>query len=98
MFIGRTDAEAEAPVLWPPDAKSQHTGKGSYVGKDWEQEKGATEDEIVRQHQRLSEHVFERTPEDNRGQKSLAAAHGITESDATQQLNNKYVESKILHK
>ena len=48
MFIGRTDAEAEAPILWPPDVKSRLTGKDPDVGKDWGQkEKGATEDEMV---------------------------------------------------
>ena len=51
MFIGRTDAEAEAPILWPPDVKSRLIGKDPYVGKDWGQkekeEKGATEDEMV---------------------------------------------------
>ena len=45
IFIGRTDAEAEAPILWPPDAKSQLTGKDPYAGKDWgQEEKGKTED------------------------------------------------------
>ena len=48
MFIGRTDAEAEALVLWIPDAKNQLIGKDSDAGKDWAQEeKGATEDEMV---------------------------------------------------
>ena len=48
MFTGRTDAEAEAPVLWPPDAKSQFIGKDPDAEKDWRQEeKGATEDEMV---------------------------------------------------
>ena len=46
MFIGRTDAEAEAPILWPPDAKSQLTGKDPDAGKDWgQEEKGVTEGE-----------------------------------------------------
>ena len=45
IFIGRTDAEAEAPILWPPDAKSQLIGKDPDAGKDWGQkEKGAAED------------------------------------------------------
>ena len=48
IFIGRTDAEAEAPVLWPPDAKSQLIGNNPDDGKDWGQEKkGTTEDEMV---------------------------------------------------
>ena len=49
IFIGRSDVEAEAPILWPPDVKSQLTGKDSDAGKDWGQkEKGAAEDEMVR--------------------------------------------------
>ena len=49
IFIGRTDAEAEAPILWPSDARSQLIGKNPDVGKDWRQkEKEAVEDEIVR--------------------------------------------------
>ena len=49
IFIGRTDAEAEAPIIWPPDAKSRLTGKDADTGKDWRQkEKGVAEDEMVR--------------------------------------------------
>ena len=49
IFIGKTDAEAEAPILWLPDAKSQLTGKDPDAGKDWRQEeKGVTADEMVR--------------------------------------------------
>ena len=49
IFIGRADADAEAPILWPPDAKSQLVGKDPDAGKDWgQEEKGATEDEMVR--------------------------------------------------
>ena len=47
IFIGRTDAEAEAPIIWPPDAKNWLIGKDPDAGKDWRQEKGMTEDEIV---------------------------------------------------
>ena len=48
IFTGRTDAEAEAPILWPPDAKSQLTGKYPDAKKDWgPEEKGATKDETV---------------------------------------------------
>ena len=51
MFIGRTDAEAEAPVLWPPDTKSRFIGKDPGAGKDCgQEEKGATKDEMVRWH------------------------------------------------
>ena len=47
IFIGKTDAEAETPILWPPDAKSQLIGKDTHAGKDWGQEKGMTEDEMA---------------------------------------------------
>ena len=51
IFIGRTDAEAETPILWSPDAKNQLTGKDLDAGKDWKQtEKGMTENEMVRWH------------------------------------------------
>ena len=50
IFIGRTDAEAEAPMLWLPDVKSQHIGKDPDAGKDWRKEKGEAEAEMVREH------------------------------------------------
>ena len=60
MFIGRTDAEAEAPVLWPPDPKSQPIGKDPDAGKDWRQEeKGTTEDKMVGWHHWLNGREFE---------------------------------------
>ena len=62
IFIGRTDAEAEAPILWPPDAKSQLNGKDIDAGKDWKQKKAAAaEDELVRYYHWLNEHEFEKT-------------------------------------
>ena len=58
MFIGRTDAEAETPILWPPDAKNWLIGKDPDVRKDWRQEeKGMTEDETVEWHHQLHEFV-----------------------------------------
>ena len=57
-FIGRTDAEAEAPILWPPDAKSLLTGKDPDAGEDWKQQKGMTEDEIVGWHHWLNGYEF----------------------------------------
>ena len=47
IFIGRTDVEAESPILWPPDGKKWLTGKDPDAGTDWRQEKGMTEDEMV---------------------------------------------------
>ena len=60
MFIGRTDAEAETPVPWPPDVKSWFICKDPDAGKDWgKMEKGTTENEMVGWHHRLNEHEFE---------------------------------------
>ena len=60
VFIGRTDAEAEAPIFWPPDVKSQLIRKGSDAGKDRRrEEKGTTEDEMAGWHHRLHGHGFE---------------------------------------
>ena len=60
MFIGRTDAEAEAPILWPPDAKSRLIWKDPDAGKDWgQEEKGMMEDEMVGWHHQLDGHEFE---------------------------------------
>ena len=73
LFIGRIDAEAETPILWPPDAKSWLIWKDADAGKDWRQEKkGITEDEMVRRHHWLNGHEFEQAPRDSEGQGSLA--------------------------
>ena len=59
VFIGRTDIEAETPILWPPDVNSWLTGKDPDAGKDWgQEEKGTTEDEMIGWHHRLSGHEF----------------------------------------
>ena len=72
IFIGRTDAKAETPILWPPDAKSPFIGNDPDAGKDWRQEeKGTTEDEIVGWHHWLNRHEFEQTPGDGEGQGSV---------------------------
>ena len=63
IFTGRTDAEAETPVFWPPHAKSWLTGKAPDAGKDWgQEEKGMTEDEMAGWHHWLDGHEFEWTP------------------------------------
>ena len=73
IFIGRTDAEAETPILWPPDAKNWLIGKDSDAGKDWRQEKkGMTEDEMVGWHHQLDGHEFEQDSGVGDGQWSLA--------------------------
>ena len=64
IFTGRTEAEAEAPLLWPPDTKSWLIGKVPDVGKDWgQEEKGATEDEMFGWHNRLNGNEFEQIQE-----------------------------------
>ena len=71
IFIGRT-GEAEAPIPWPLDVKSLLIGKDPDAGKDWGQEKKATEDEMVGQHHWLKGYEFEQTLGDRQGQGSLA--------------------------
>ena len=91
IFLGRTDAEAEAPILWPPDAKSRLIGKDPDAGKYWSQEeKGVTEDEMVRWHQWLNGHEFEQTLGDGEGQGTLACYSpcGLKELDTVEPLNN----------
>ena len=94
ILIGRTDREAEAPILWPPDVKSQLTGKASDAGEDWRlKEKGVTEDEMVGWHHPLSGHEFEQALGDGEGQRSLVgwSPWGCKESDMTKRLNGNNV-------
>ena len=80
IFIGRTDVEAEAPILWPHDGKNRHID----AGKDWRQKKGAAEDEMVRQHHQLNGHESEQILGDSEGQRSLACCSPWdTELDTT---------------
>ena len=73
IFTGRTDAEAETPILWPPDVKNWLIGKDSDAGKDWRQEeKGSTEDEMVGWHHEFDGHQFEQASSGRHGQGSLA--------------------------
>ena len=90
IFIGRTDDEAETPILRSPDAKIWLIGKDPDTGKDWRQEgKQTTEDEIVGWHYRLDGHEFESNLGVDDGQGSLACCDswGCKESDTTEQLN-----------
>ena len=90
VFIGRTDAEAETPTLWPPHAKSWLIGKDSDAGRDWgQEEKGTTEDVMAGWHHRLYGHEFEWTPGVGDGQRGLACCDswGHKESDMTERLN-----------
>ena len=59
IFIGRTDAEAEAPILWPPTLKRLLTGKDPDAGKDWRQEEKPAAEDLIGWHHRLNEHEFE---------------------------------------
>ena len=72
IFIGRTDAEVEAPILWPPDARNWLIGKDPDSGKDWRrQDKGMIEDEMVGWHHLLNGPEFDQTPGVGDGQGSL---------------------------
>ena len=91
IFIGRTDVEAEAPILWPPDAMIWLIRKDPDSRKDWRQEeKQMTEDEMVGWHHRFNGHEFEQAPGDGEGQASLECCSpwGCKESDRTEWLSN----------
>ena len=79
ILIGRTVVEAEAPILWPPDAKSQLTGKDPDAGQNWRQEeKGAAEDGMVGWHHRFNGHELGQTPGDNKDRKAwFVPGHGV---------------------
>ena len=90
VFIGRTDAKAKTPVLWPPHAKSWLIGKDSDAGRDWgQEEKGTTEDEMVGWHHRLNRNGFGWTPGVGDGQGGLECCDswGRKELDMTERLN-----------
>ena len=90
VFIGRTDVEAETPILWPTDAKSWLIWKDPDAGKDWRQEeKGTTEDEMVGWHHRLNGHEFGWTLGVGVGQGGLVcySSWGRKESDTPERLN-----------
>ena len=99
IFIGRADAKAEAPNLWPPDVKSWLIRKDPDSGKDWRQEeKGMTEDEMVGWHHQINGQEFEQAPVDGEGQGSLACFSplGCKELDMTELLNkNKLMEFNL---
>ena len=86
IFFERTDAEAEAPILWPPDVKNWFTGKGTDAGKDWRQEKGMTEDEMLGWHHWVDGHVFEENSGVDDGQWSLVCCSpwGCKESETNE--------------
>ena len=96
VFIGRTDAKAETPVLRPPHTKSWLIGKDSDAGRDWgQEEKGTTEDEMAGWHHWLDGHEFEWTPGvgDEQGGLACCDSWGHKESDMTERLNWIYLDS-----
>ena len=91
VFIRRTDAEAETLILWPPGVKSWLTGKDPDAGKGWRQEeKGTTEDEMVRWHDQLDGHEFEWYPGvgDEQGSLMCCSPGDCKESDITERLSH----------
>ena len=90
IFIERTDTEADAPILWPPDAKNWLIGKDPDAGKDWRwEEKGTTEDEMVGWHHQYNGHEFEQAPgvADEQGSLACCSPWGCKESETTEQGN-----------
>ena len=105
LLIGRTDAEAEVLILWPPDVKDWLIIKDPDARRDIRQEeKGTMEDEMVRWHHRLNGHEFEQAPRDGKLQGSLASCSpwDCKESGTTDQLNNSktlmFIKNKMLIK
>ena len=95
VSTGRTNVEAETPILWPPDAKSWLIGKDPDAGKDWgQEEKGTTEDEMVGWHHWLSGHGFGWTPGvgDRQGGLGCCGSWDCKELDTTERL--KWAELK----
>ena len=98
VFIGRTDAEGETLILWPPHVKSWLIGKDPDAGRDWgQEEKGTTEDEMAGWHHPLNGHEFEWTPGvgDEQGGLACYDSWGRKELDTTERLN--WTELKELY-
>ena len=99
IFIGRTDAKTETPILWPPAVKNWLIGKDPDAGKEWRQEeKGMTEDEMVGWHHWLDGHEFEQAPGDNEELGSLVCCSpwGCKGLDTTEQLNSNSIPSTMV--
>ena len=96
VFFGRTDVEAETPILWLPDVKSWLIWKDPDAGKDWsEEEKGTTEDEIVGWHHQPSWHESEQTlgVSDVQGSLACCSPWGCKESDTTELIIQSYINT-----
>ena len=89
VFIGRTDVEAKALILWPPDARSQLIGTGPDAGKEWRQEEKGTTEEMARWHHGLNGHEFEQGVGvgDEQGSLACCSPWDCKELDTTEQLN-----------
>ena len=101
VFIGRTDVEAETPVLWPPDVKSWLIWKDPDAGKDWgQEEKGTTEDEMVGWHHRLTGHGFGWILGVGDGQEGLVCCRswGHKELDMTEWNELNWIEKDLSRK
>ena len=97
IFIDRTDDEAEAPIFWPPVAKSQLAGKDPKAGKDWRQkEKRVAENQMVREHQKLDGHESEEPPgnSEEQGSPACCSPQSRRESDATERQNKNQLTQK----
>ena len=96
MFIGRTDAEDEAPILWPPDVKTRLTGKDPDAGKDWRQKKRGAEDEMVSTTDSVDTNLskLQKTVKDREAWH--AAVHGVTKRQTWQQINDNNNNKKNL--
>ena len=98
VLFGRSDVEAETPILWPPHVKSWLTGKDPDAGRDWgQEEKGMTKDEMAGWHHWLDGHEFGWTPGIGDGQGGLVCCNswGHEESDVTERLNWTELNSQI---
>ena len=97
IVFGRTDAQAEAPILWPSDAKNWLIRKGPDGGKDWRQEKGMTEDEVVARHHWSNGHEFEWALGIGDGQRGLACCSpwGSKQSDTPERLSGTVFSIKV---
>ena len=99
IVIGRTDAEAETPILWPPDAKNWLIWEDPDAGKGWRQEeKGMAEDEMIGWHHRFNRHESEQAPGVGDRQESLSCCSpwGYKESDTTEKLNwTEYITTTV---
>ena len=97
IFIGRTDAKVETPILWPPDAKNRFIGKDPDAGKDWGQDEGATEDEMVGWHHQVNGQESEQTLGDSKEQGS--SPWGYQKSDTSDSTTTTTKDAQtLLHK